>query len=99
MSDWRLWAWCVVGAILYGLLMKALEWIDRNRHHHRFVDQFGGVYADEPGGPRYVHEIWWECKCGKVIDEEAKRRAEFCDKHNITYVKRGEWPSVECYFG
>ena len=98
MSDWRLWFWCMIGGGVCWALGTALDWIERHRHHHRFKDQIGGLYADEPGGPKIYHEIWWECECGKTIDEAAKRRAEFCVKHNITYVKPGEWPSAEMYF-
>lgn len=98
MSDWKLWAWCAVGAILMGLGARLLDWIEEHRHHHRYKDQFGGLYADEPDGPKTYHEIWWECECGKTIGDEAKRRAEFCVKHNITYVKPGSWPSAEMYF-
>lgn len=36
---------------------------DWHRHHYR--EHIGGVYADEPNGPRLAHEIWWQCDCGK----------------------------------
>lgn len=45
-------------------------------HRHKFIECYGGLYADEPNGPRTVHEIWWECACGAVRDLAAKRRAE-----------------------
>jgi hypothetical protein len=67
-------------------------------HQHRHKERFGGLYADEPGGPKTYHEIWWECECGDVIDSKAKARAEFCTKYKITYIKPGEYPTAECYF-
>lgn len=48
-------------------------------HQHRYVEKIGGLYADEPGGPRTYHEIWWECSCGAVQDRAAKLRAAQAD--------------------
>ena len=32
---------------------------------HRYVEKYGDLRADEPGGPRSYHEIYWECsQCG-----------------------------------
>lgn len=39
--------------------------IARLRHKHHFKKRIGGIWADEPGGPRTYHEIWWQCDCGK----------------------------------
>lgn len=44
-------------------------------HRHRWQERYGGLYADEVGGPRTIHEIWWECECGAVLDRKAKDRA------------------------
>jgi hypothetical protein len=48
-------------------------------HRHQWREYFGGAYADEPGGPRTFHEIWWECDCGAVLDPNARRRAKAAD--------------------
>lgn len=48
-------------------------------HKCRHEEMFGGLYADEIGGPRYYHEIWWECPCGDVIDRAAKNKARKAD--------------------
>lgn len=45
-------------------------------HQHRYREHYGDLRADEPGGPRTYHEIWWECACGDVVARDAKRRAQ-----------------------
>jgi len=49
-------------------------------HSHNFVAHYGGLYADEPHGPRTMHEIWWECACGAVRDKAARDRAMKADR-------------------
>lgn len=55
-------------------------------HKHKFEEHYGGMYADEEGGPQYAHEIWWECRCGKVIDSAAKARALWAKHHNVVAI-------------
>ena len=42
---------------------------------------YGGLYADEPGGPRTLHEIWWEDEHGPISysDMCAANRARLAD--------------------
>jgi len=51
-------------------------------HRHRDKEYYGGFYADEPDGPKTIHEIWWECDCGSISRESlsAKNRARTRDK-------------------
>jgi hypothetical protein len=89
--------WIIGGLIAVAIFVLTIVW-GHKPHQHRHKECFGGLYADEPGGPKTYHEIWWECECGDVIDPKAKARAEFCAKYQITYIKPGEYPTAECYF-
>lgn len=64
------------------LISRVLRW-SRKHNAHKWVQRYGGVYADEPGGPRCAHEIWWECEnCGtplSVASREARERAKAAD--------------------
>lgn len=66
-------------------------------HKHRYVEHVGGLYADQPNGPKTYHEVWWECSCGDVIDPQAKRRSEVAERLKPEWIKPGEWPLFELW--
>jgi hypothetical protein len=65
------------------------------RHHkHTWGEQYGGIYADKPGGPRYVHELWFRCTgCGKLLptktNVDAFERARRADRFNSRERRQG----------
>lgn len=61
-------------------------------HKHRYVEKYGDLRADEPGGPRTFHEIYWECRCGKLLTRGCDPR--FVVTLIDARVKAGRRPEV-----
>lgn len=48
------------------LKVRLRQW----RCRHVFDRYYGGLRADEPGGAKIYHEIFWKCaRCGKKVGE------------------------------
>lgn len=76
----------IFGGVVVIVLLISI-WVNLNHHKHDYKECYGGIYADEEGGPRTLHEIWWECKtCPHILDEPAKRRAEWAERNNVVAI-------------
>jgi hypothetical protein len=81
-----------VGAVVVGI--SAYFALRHDCKRMPSLDEYvGGLFPDEPDGPKRFHYIWWECpKCKKPIDENNRRervRAETCaDKGESIHIHK-----------